>query len=160
MVDQATLNDGRAAAETRRAPSGGTDDILRQLFALMELQIGLFRLDLREGTKHLVMAVVLLLGAVGIGLASACVALMFIAELLVDAGGLYRSAAYAIAAILGFATTVGCAASIAVSVRASFRSFHRSREELGRTLEWFRETVQHANGAHRDSAARSEDHRP
>jgi hypothetical protein len=143
MVDQEKLNErGNSSTSPPRQSSGG-DDILSRMVALAELQAELFRIDLRAGLQKLILSCILLGGVGAMSAASLCIALMFIAESLVDGGGLNRSAALIITAVVGLISTIGLIISAGLCLRASLRVFDRSREEWSRTIQWIKRILRH-----------------
>ena len=111
------------------------------IVSLAELQFELFRNDCRQGLRGLLIPVALLLLAGIVAAGSVPVALIFIAEILAQAAGLSRAAAFSIAALGGFiaATTLGVAGSS--HIRGVGRVFERSCEELTRNLTWIKQVV-------------------
>ena len=136
MVDQETLRgDGSgspslAGSSRTTTPSGqatgGAEGIMHRLVSLVELQIELFRIDLRAGAIRLLASFVLLILAGLLGIASCCVALLLIAVLLVDGGGFSQSGAFAITAAIGLFVTAGLAlAALLCLAHAPGHSFGR-----------------------------------
>jgi len=131
-------------ASTPTPPDGvGKDmgELTRDIVSLAELQFELFRNDCRKGLRGLLIPVALLLLAGIVAAGSVPVALIFIAEILAQAAGLSRAAAFSIAALGGFiaATTLGVAGSS--HIRGVGRVFERSCEELTRNLTWIKQVV-------------------
>ena len=116
---------------------GLTHDIV----SLAELQYELFRNDCRAGLKGLLIPVVLLLAAGIVAFGTVPIALILVAEFLVQAAGLSRAAAFSIAAMSGFiaATVIGVVGWL--HIRGVGRVFQRSRDELTRNLTWIKDTL-------------------
>ena len=88
-------------ASTPTPPDGvanDMDELTRDIVSLAELQFELFRNDCRKGLRGLLIPVALLLLAGIVAAGSVPVALIFIAEILAQAAGLSRAAAFSIAA--------------------------------------------------------------
>ena len=92
------------------APANGVakdmGELTHDIVSLAELQFELFRNDCRKGLKGLLVPVALLLLAGIVAASTVPVALIFLAELLVQAAGLSRAAAFSIAALGGFIVAV------------------------------------------------------
>ena len=128
-------------------------ELTHDIVSLAELQFELFRQDCREGLKGLMIPAALLLLA-GIAAAGTLpVALMFVAELLAQAG-LSRASAFSVAALGGF----GVAAALAVAgwarIRGVGRAFERSREELTRNMNWIKHVVKQPTPSEAEPATR------
>lgn len=114
--------------------------------AIAELQAKLAALDLKDGSKSLRNAAVL--AAVGGVLLLAClpVGMIGLAELLVYAGW-QRWISYlttgAVGLVLGLLLLWFCW----LAVRKAAGSFKRSREELSRNVEWFRQALRRGSVA-------------
>ena len=121
--------------------SGGIEGILHRLVLLAELQAELFRSDVRRGLRRLVFSCILVGCAAGMSVACLCVVLLSIAELLASAGGLQRSAAFLIAAMIGVAISVGLALAAGLRFRAVGQAFEQTRDEWGRTVDWLERTL-------------------
>jgi hypothetical protein len=125
-------------------PNGVAKDmgeLTHDIVSLVELQFELFRNDCREGLKGLLIPLALLLFAGIVAAGTAPVALIFLAELLVQAAGLSRAAAFSIAALGGciVAATLGVAGWS--RFRGAGRVFERSREELTRNMTWIKHVL-------------------
>jgi hypothetical protein len=147
MVDQETvtgdggLSSSPAGPHLTSPPTGGVDGIMHPLISLVELQAELFRIDVRDGVVRLLTPLILLALAGAVGLATCCVALFLIAELLVDLGGFSRGGAFAIAAAAGLILTAGLVVAAGLCLRASLTVFDRSKAECSRTIEWIKYTL-------------------
>jgi hypothetical protein len=117
-------------------------ELMRDIVSLAELQCELLKIDCRDGLKRMLIPAVLLLFAGMVAAGTVPVALIFIAELLAQAAGLSRAAAFSIAALSG------CIAAAAMGVvgwsyiRGVVRVFERSREELTRNMTWIKQALQ------------------
>jgi hypothetical protein len=69
--------------------------------SLAELAFELFKIDCREGLQRMLMPVAMLLAAGIVAVGTTPIALILVAELLVQTAGLSRTAAFSIAALMG-----------------------------------------------------------
>jgi hypothetical protein len=129
---------------TATPPQGVAKDmgeLTHDIVSLVELQFELFRKDCREGLKGLLVPAALLLLAGIMAAAAMPIALIFLAELLAQAGGLSRATAFSIAALGGF----GVAAVLGVAgwsrVRGVASVFQRSGDELTRNMNWIKHVL-------------------
>ena len=131
MVGETTMNLHNGST---RAPLNGVAkdirEVTRDIVSLTELQLELFRNDCREGLKGLLILVVLLLFAMIVAAGTVPVALIVLAELLSQAAGLSRAAAFAIAALGGFIVAAALGVAGWSRIRGVGRVFQPSREEL------------------------------
>lgn len=126
------------------SPNGvahGMGKLTRDIVSLAALQIELLRDDCREGIKRMLIPAALLLVAGVTAAGTMPIALILIAELLVEAGGLSRPVAFLIAALTGLtaSTIIGVAGWLSMCKAA--RVFDRSREEWTRNTAWIRRAV-------------------
>jgi len=121
--------------------------LTHDIVSLAELQFELFSNDCRTGLKELLLPFSLLLFAGIVAVGTVPVALMVIAEILSQAAGLSRAAAFAIAALCG--SIVAAALGIAgwSHIRGCGRIFKRSREELARNMNWIKQTLKRPHAA-------------
>jgi hypothetical protein len=139
MVGETTMN--RHNGSTRSPPNGvakGMGELTHDIVSLAELQFELFKNDCREGLKRMLVPVALLLGAGIVAVGTVPIALILIAELLVQAAGLSRAAAFSIAALIGFIAAVAVGVVGWSYIRGVVRVFERSREELTRNMTWIK----------------------
>lgn len=142
MVGEAMMN--RHSEMDPVPPHGITadmGDLTRDIVSLAELQFQLFRDDCRHGLHKLLISVALLVVAAMVALGTVPIALILLAEFLMQAAGVSGAAAYAIAALCGFivAATVGLVGWS--RLRRIRRLFQRSREELGHNLTWIKQSL-------------------
>jgi hypothetical protein len=116
-------------------------ELTHDIVSLAELQFELFRNDCREGLNGLLVPVVLLLLAGIVAAGTVPVALILLAELLAQAVGLSRAAAFSVAALGGFiaAATLGVVGWS--RIRGAGRVFQRSRQELTRNMTWIKQVL-------------------
>ena len=119
----------------------GMGELTHDIVSLAELQFELFRIDCREGLKRMLVPVVLLLFAGILALGTMPVALMFVAEFLVQVAGLSRAAAFSIAAVIGFVVAVALGVAGWCYLRGAVRVFERSRDELARNVTWIKNAL-------------------
>ena len=116
-------------------------ELTHDMLSLAELQFELFRNDCRDGLKGLLIPVTLLLLA-GIAAAGTVpVALIFLAELLVQAAGLSRAAAFSIATLGGFIAALALGVLGWSRICGTGRVFEHSREELTRNMTWIKHVM-------------------
>lgn len=126
---------------TSAPPNGvaqGMGDLTHDIVSLAELQYELVRNDYRAGMKGLLTPVVLLLGAGIVALGTVPVALLLMAEILIQVAGLSRASAFSIAAASGVTTAVVLGVVGWSQLRGVGRVFQRSREEWIRNLNWIK----------------------
>ncbi len=129
------------------APYGVAKDVgelTHDIMSLAELQFALFRSDCRNGLKELLIPLGLLLFAALVAAGTVPVALMGMAELLVQVVGLSRMAAFSIAALGGFSLAVAMGLVGWFSLRGIV-VFQRSREELTRSVTWIKQALKRRN---------------
>jgi len=122
-------------------PNGVAKDmgeLTHDIVSLAELQFELFRNDCREGLKGLLIPVALLLLAGIVATGTIPVALIFLAEILAQAAGLSRAAAFSIAALGGSIVAVALGVVGWSRIHGIARVFERSREELTRNMTWIK----------------------
>ncbi len=140
MVGETTMSQRNGSST---APSDGVakdvGELTHDIASLAELQFELFRNDCRNGMKRLLLPVVLLLLAGIVAAATVPVALIVVAELLTQAAGLSRAAAFSIAALGGFIAAAALGVAGWSHIRGIGRVFERSREELTRNMSWIKQ---------------------
>lgn len=134
----------RCNGSTQSPPKGvakGIGELTHDIVSLAELQFELLRIDCREGIRRILLPVALLLFAGIVAVATVPIALIFVAEFLVQTAGLSRAAAFSIAAMSGFivAATIGVVGWS--YLRGVVRVFERSREELTRNMTWIKNAL-------------------
>ena len=125
-------------------PNGVAKDmgeLTHDIVSLAELQFELFRSDCRKGLKGLLMPAALLLFAGIVAAGTVPVALICLAELLAQAAGLSRAAAFSIAALGGFMVATALAVVGWSRIRGVDRVFARSRDELTRNMTWIKHVL-------------------
>jgi hypothetical protein len=119
----------------------GMGELMGDIASLVELQFKLFNVDCRDGLRRILIPLTLLLFAGITAVGAVPIVLMLLAELLVQAGGLSRAAAFLIAALSG----VLAAATLGIvgwrSMRGAVQVFDRSREELTRNIAWVKQAL-------------------
>jgi hypothetical protein len=141
MVDQEKVS-GNNTPRPSPPSADGVEDIAHRLVLLLELQTELFRIDFRNGMKHLILSGVFLCAVGLVSIAGGCILLIFLAELLADLV-LPRSAAFGIVVLLAVGLVAAAAVAAWKCLQASLRVFDRSREEFGRTMQWVRHMLKH-----------------
>jgi MFS family permease len=137
MVDQATVNRGNPASKLGRNVSGYAHDLL----TLGELQLRLFAVDLRDGSKTAGMG----LGAIVAGVLAAlgAIPLIFvtIALALVEFADWSWTASFGVSALLGLIVGAAAAWFGWKRVIAAGKTFGRSKAEAVETLRWVKESL-------------------
>lgn len=142
MVGETKMN--RRNGSTPSPPDGvakGMGELAHDIASLAELQFELFRSDCRQGLKRLLIPVTLLLAAGIVAAGTVPIALTVIAELLAQAAGLSRAAAFSIAALGGFIVAAAIGLVGWFTIRGVARVFERSREELARSVTWIKHAL-------------------
>ncbi len=142
MVGETKMNQRNASTPT--PPDGVAKDmgeLKRDIVSLAELQFELFKNDCRKGLRGLLIPVALLLLAGIVAAGSVPVALIFIGEILAQAAGLSRAAAFSIAALGGFIAAAALGVAGWSHIRGVGRVFERSREELTCNMTWIKQVV-------------------
>ena len=142
MVGETTMN--RHNGSTPSSPNGvarGMGELTCDIVSLAELQFELFRSDCREGVKRMLFPAAMLLAAGTVAVGTAPIALLLVAELLEQAVGLSRTAAFSITALGGFTAALAVGVLGWFSMRGVVRAFERSSEELGRNVNWIKHAL-------------------
>jgi len=108
---------------------------------LVELQTDLLKVDAKDWTKRLILPIVLICAAIGVGIGCIPILLGSLAEALVVWLNIGRSLALLIAGAVGLLVTAICGAIGWLRLRGSFSVFSRSREELQRNIRWLRRVL-------------------
>ena len=142
MVGETIMN--RRNGSTLSPPNGGAKgmgELTNDIVSLAELQFELFRIDCREGIKRMLIPGALLLFAGIVAVGTVPIALMLIAELLTQAAGLSRAAAFSIAALSGVIVALAMGVVGWSCLRGVVRVCERSREELARNIAWIKRAL-------------------
>lgn len=117
--------------------SGLTHDVIE----LAELQAQLFSVELKETTQNTRTS--LLLGVVGVCilLGTVPVALIALAQLLVEQLGWSQAAGYGVATLVGLAASGAFAAGAYSHFRTGVATMRRSRDELSRNIAWVKSSL-------------------
>ena len=142
MVGETTTNqrDVSTPAPPNRVAKG-MGELTHDIMSLAELQFELFRIDCREGIKRLLIPVALLLFAGIVAVGTVPIMLILIAEILTQAAGLSRAAAFSIAAMCGFVLAVIMGVAGWSYMRGVVHVFERSREELTNNMIWIKHAL-------------------
>lgn len=142
MVGETIMN--RRNGATQSPPNGvakGMGELTHDIVSLAELQFDLFKTDCRDGLKRMLIPVALLLVAGIVAAGTVPIALMLLAELLVQAAGLSRSAAFSIAALGGFVVAAAIGLVGWSYIHGVVRVFERSRGECTRNMTWIKHAL-------------------
>ena len=116
-------------------------ELTHDIMSLVELQFGLFRKDCRDGFKQLLIPVTMLLLAGIVAAATVPIALIFMAELLVQAAGLSPATAFSIATLSGLLVAAVLGLAGWFHLRRVGHVFQRSRAELTRNMTWIEQAL-------------------
>ena len=143
MVGETTMNRRNGTTPPPNGVAKDMGELTHDIVSLAELQLELFRIDCREGLKRMLVPVALLLVAGIVAAGTVPIALILVAEFLVQAAGLSRAAAFAIAALGGFIVAVAMGIVGWSCLRGVVHVFERSREELTRNMTWIKQVLRH-----------------
>jgi hypothetical protein len=147
MVDQENMNHSSQTVEPPpKAAAENIGEAIRDIVSLVELQADLFRADTRESIRGLAGSAFLLGLAAALGAGTVPVALLFIAEALAAAFGMWYWLALLISTVLGLAGAAVMALVGRAVLSNSVRPFTRSREELRRNLHYLKEILERRDG--------------
>ena len=137
MVGETTMN-----RHINPSPPNGVAKDVRELahdiLSLAELEYELFKIDCREGRRQILIAVALLLAAGMVAVGTVPIALILVAELFVQPGGLTRPTALSIAALIGLVITAASGVAGWFYLHRVVRALDRSRSELSRNIAWIK----------------------
>ena len=142
MVGETIMN--RCNGSTQSSPKGvakGMGELTHDIVSLAELQFELFRVDCREGLRKIMIPVALLLFAGFVAVGTVPIALILVAEFLVQTAGLSRAAAFSIAAMSGVIVALAIGVVGWSYLRGIIRVFERSREELTQNMTWIKHAL-------------------
>ena len=142
MVGETTMN--RCNGSTSLPPNGvakGMGELMHDIVSLAELQFELFRIDCREGLKRMLVPVAMLLVAGIVAVGTVPITLILLAEVLTQAAGLSRAAAFSIAAMSGFFMALAMGLVGWFYLRRAVHVFERSREELTSNMTWIKHAL-------------------
>ena len=131
----------RRNGSTPAPPNGvakGMGELMHDIVSLAALQLELFQDDFGEGLKRILLPAALLLVAAMVAVGTVPIALITIAELLVQPVGLSRPVAFSIAALIGLTVSVAMGVIGWSYIRGVARVFAHSREEWTRNKNWIR----------------------
>jgi len=137
MVDQATMNRGNPATKFGRNVSGYAHDIV----TLVELQVRLFAVDLRDGSRAAGIGV----GAVAVGILTAlgAIPLIFVtlAVALIEFAEWSYTLSFGVTALLGLIFGACTAYFGWKRLLTAGQTFGRSKAEAAETLRWIKESL-------------------
>jgi hypothetical protein len=119
----------------------GMGELTHDIVSLAGLQFELFRIDCREGIRRILIPTALLLFAGIVAVGTVPIAMILVAEFLVQVAGLSRAAAFSIAALSGFIAAVATGVVGWSCLRGAVGMFERSREELTRNMTWIKHAL-------------------
>ncbi len=116
-------------------------ELTHDAIELAELQAQLFALDLKQTSQSTRTSLVLAVAGVCVLLGSTPVALMALAELLVQQFSWSPAAGYGVATLVGVAVSVAILANAWSQFRSGIVTMQRSREELSRNIAWVKSSL-------------------
>jgi hypothetical protein len=134
----------RCNGSTQSPPKGvakGMGELAHDIVSLAELQLELFRVDCRDGLRRIMIPVALLLFAGFVAAGTVPIALILVAEVLVQTADLSRAAAFSIALMSGVIVALAIGVVGWSYLRGIIRVFERSREELTRNMTWIKDAL-------------------
>ena len=134
----------RCNGSTQSPPKGvakGMGELAHGIVSLAELQLELFRVDCREGLRQILIPVALLLFAGIVAVGTVPIALIFVAEFLMQTADLSRATAFSIAAMSGVIVALAIGVVGCSYLRGLLRVFERSGEELTRNVSWIKHAL-------------------
>jgi hypothetical protein len=141
MDGEASMNtNGRTRAEQPNVATSFSE-LTHDAIELAELQAQLLALDLKETSEST--KVSLTLGVVGscLLLGSLPVALIALAELLIEQLDWSRATGYGAATLVGLLVSAGLLATAWARFRSGLVTMKRSREELSRNIAWIKTSL-------------------
>jgi uncharacterized membrane protein YqjE len=121
--------------------AGSVSGLTHDVIELAELQTQLFMLDLKKSTQKTRTCLILAVIAACLLLASLPVALMALAELIVEQLEWSRAAALGVATLVGLVLAGVFAGAAYGIVRNGLVSIQRSRDEFNRNIAWIKSTL-------------------
>ena len=121
--------------------AGSVSGLTHDMVELGELQTQLLGLELKNSVRKTRTCLILAVIAACLLLASIPVALLALAELLVEQLDWTRSAAFGVATLAGLLLSAIFAGAAYAIVRRGLVSLPRSREEFGRNVAWIKSTL-------------------
>jgi hypothetical protein len=116
-------------------------EVTHDIMSLAELQFGLLRKDCRDGLKQLLIPLAMLLLAAIVAAATVPIALILVAEFLVQAAGFSRATALSIATLCGFLVAAALGLVGWFQLRGVRQVFERSRAELTSNMTWIKHAL-------------------
>lgn len=116
-------------------------ELTHDVIELAELQAQLFALDIKETSQSTRNSLLLVVAGACVLVGAIPVALMALAELLVEEIGWSSALSYAAATLVGIVIGVGLILAAYVRFRTGVSALSRSREELGRNVAWIKSSL-------------------
>lgn len=156
MLHQTSIEQPQNGRERTHRPSdrnpvksvfGNASQVVHDITELAELQAKLFAADLHATKKRAILPIVILVISVCLLLGVVPVALLGVAELLVQYGELARSTAVLLAAAAGLIIAGVMAVIAGLRLKNGLSELSRSKRELSRNIEWIKTSLK--SGGHR-----------
>ena len=136
-------SNGRYRGQTPNV-AASVSELAHDVIELTELQAQLFMLDLKKSSQRTRTCIILCVVGVCLLLGSIPVALLALAELLVEQLAWSRSGALGASTLVGLALCAIVAGAAWAYVKKGLMSLDRSREELNRNIAWMKSTLRNA----------------
>jgi uncharacterized membrane protein YciS (DUF1049 family) len=121
--------------------AGSVSGLTHDVIELGELQAKLLALDLKKSSRKTRTCLILAVIGICVLLGSIPVALLALAEVLVEQLEWSRSAALGVATLVGLLLTAIFAGAAYAIVRSGLLSLQRSREEFNNNIAWIKSTL-------------------
>jgi cytochrome c biogenesis protein CcdA len=147
-MDGKTKMNGNGRLHTKMPDvAGSVSGLTHDVVELSELQARLFMLDVKQSSQRMRASLVLAIVGICVLLGTIPVALLAIAQVLVEQLEWSQAAALGVATLLGLAVTAGVFGAAYGIVKNGLISLERSREELNRNIAWFKSTLRSRGGS-------------
>jgi len=123
--------------------AGLTHDVIE----LAELQAQLFAVDVKHTTTNVKTSLAMAIVGLCVLLSSLPVALIALAELLVEKLEWTKAAGYGAATLIGLLASVAILGAAYAQFRDGFSALQRSREELNRNVAWIKSSLRNRASA-------------
>ncbi len=128
--------------------AGSVSGLTHDVIELSELQAKLFMLDVKKTSQRTRTCLILAVIGICVLLGSIPVALLALAELLIEQLAWSRAAALGVATLVGLALSAIFAGAAYSILRSGLLSLQRSREELKRNIAWVKSMLRERQQFH------------
>ncbi len=117
-------------------------ELARDAVTLAELQSRLFKVEMQQSLRALVLPLILWGAALGIALSAVYVLLVSLAYTMVEFAEWSRALSFLFSGVVGGGVAGAIAWAGWARLRATWSVWERSREELHRNVEWIKQALQ------------------